>query len=137
MSRLGQSKLTMGWELVSKPAPETPIRLSTLLVMTRVSMTPYACSTVLPSGIMPSTSCGESILVHLSSTLWSSWSVWGVDSNHVTCIEPSLSKSTLGLDPHVISESRIAESDTTATSLMSSPSASPSSMPALPKSICM
>ena len=81
----------------------------------------------------PAASCRLQVVVRVS------WSpqldsvvflicVWGADSNHVTCIEPSLSKSTLGLDPHVISESRIAESDTTATSLMSSPSASPSSM---------
>ena len=137
MSRLGQSKLTIGCELVSRPVPNTPIRLSLLVVITRVLMAPYACSRVLPRGISPSTNWGESILVHLNSTLLFSSSVLGVDSNHVMWIEPSLSKSTLGLEPQVMSEPMTAESDTTATWLMSRPSASPSSTPARSRSICM
>ena len=137
MSRFGQSKLTIGCELVSSPVPNTPIRLSLLVAITRVLMTPYAWSRVLPRGISPSTNCGDSILVHLNSTLLFSSSMAGVDSNHVMCIEPSLSKSTLGLEPQVMSEPRTAESETTATSLMSRPSASPSRTPARSRSICM
>ena len=40
MSRLGQSKLTIGCELLSSPVPKTPIKLSVLVAMMRVLMTP-------------------------------------------------------------------------------------------------
>ena len=83
MSRLGQSKLTIGCELEPRPEPNTPIRLSLLVVITRVLIAAYDWSSVLPSGISPSTSCAESILVHLSSTLLSSSSVPDMDSKHV------------------------------------------------------
>ena len=42
MSLLGQSKFTIGWELLSSPEPNTPIRLSLLVAMILVLMTPYA-----------------------------------------------------------------------------------------------
>ncbi len=40
ISLSGQSKLTIGWELLSRPVPKTPIRLSVLVAMMRVLMTP-------------------------------------------------------------------------------------------------
>ena len=83
ISLLGQSKLTIGWELLSRPVPKTPIRLSLLVVMMRVLITPYACSMVRPSGISPPTICGDSMRVQRSSTLLFSSSVCGVDSNQV------------------------------------------------------
>ena len=53
--------------------------------------------------------------VQRSSILLFSPSVSGVDSNQVMWMELSLSKSTRGFEPHVMSEPMTAESDTTAT----------------------